>query len=227
MKVLASHAWRSLRCASLVFAAGVPLVSAAPASAAVGVLDASVVECTTIDGQSQGIVGVAVTDASPNTTVYVRMYDDGIQAGDPPLVSVGATDSNGSLTARLAPVSDDIFPVGIGAYTSDSPKVGPEQQIGAVVRVEFVCPVLTPQNAIDQAVDAGVLTEREATPVAVKFGAAAAQEAKGNVQAAINLLEAGRYQLNALVASGRLTQGEAQPLLNATNQEIQRLGGTP
>jgi hypothetical protein len=117
--------------------------------------------------------------------------------------------------------------MGVRAYTSGTEKFDPESEIGDGVAVELVCPVLTPQGAVDAAVESGVLTEREATPLAVKLGAVAAQEDAGNIQAAINLLRAAKQQIEALVASQRATASESQPLLEAIDREIQRLGGTP
>jgi hypothetical protein len=70
-----------------------------------------------------------------------------------------------------------------------------------------------------------VLSEREATPLAVKLGAAADKEEDGNPAAAINLLQAAKQQVNGLIASRRLTGAEAQALLEALNREIGRLGG--
>ena len=59
-----------------------------------------------------------------------------------------------------------------------------------------------------------MLSEREATPLAVKLGAAAEKE-DGNPAAAIKLLQAAKQQVNA----------EAQALLEALDREIERLGG--
>jgi hypothetical protein len=70
-----------------------------------------------------------------------------------------------------------------------------------------------------------VLSEREATPLAVKLGAAADQEEDGNAAAAINMLQAGKQQINGLIASRQLTAAEAEALLEALDREIERLGG--
>ena len=83
-------------------------------------------------------------------------------------------------------------------------------------QVLFVCPVLTPQDAGEAAIGSGMLTQREATPLAVKLGAAAAQEEKGNLEAAIEPLKAATQQVEALVASQRATSSEMQPLIDET-----------
>jgi hypothetical protein len=201
------------------------LLAPAPASAAPGVLEASVVECGTFDGEPGAVVGVSITAASPNTEIWLRVTDQLIVA-PPAKFSVGFTDAGGSLTHRFVKVAR-AFPLGVRAFTSGTEKEDPESEIGSGVGVPFVCPDLSPQAAVGAAVENGVLTEREATPLAVKLGAAAAQEEKGNTQAAINLLEASRQQVQAMIASGRLTAAEAQPLIDAINREIQRLGGNP
>jgi hypothetical protein len=197
-----------------------------PASAAPGILEASVVECAVIDGQLQATVGVSITGASPNTAIWLRIFHP-LDVAPPPKVSAGSTDANGLLSNRFLAGTAEDFPVGVRAYTSGTERIDPESEIGGVVAVEFVCPVLTPQDVVDGAIESGVLTEREATPLAVKLGAVAAQEESGNIEAAINLLRAARQQIDALVTSRRATPSEVQPLLDAINGEIQRLGGTP
>lgn len=181
------------------------------------------VECATIDGALQGTVGVSVTGATPNTEIWIRVSHPLIII-PPPFVSIGFTDAAGSLSHRFLGGPAGAFPIGVAAYTSDSDKVeGP--QIGSGVLVEFVCPVLRPQDVVDDAVESVVLSEREATPLAVKLGAAADKEEDGNPAAAINLLQAAKQQVNGLIASRRLTGAEAQVLLEALDREIRRLGG--
>jgi hypothetical protein len=189
-------------------------------------MEASVVECAVVDGDLQATIGVSVNGASPNTAIWLQIFNPLI-VQPPPKTSVGPTDADGSLSYSFVAGPAEAFPVGIQAYTSGTEKEDPESEIGGLVVVEFVCPVLTPQDAVDAAVDSGVLTANEATPIAVKLGAAAAQEANGNTGAAIKLLEAARRQLEGLVASHRATPSEIQPLLDALNREIARLGGTP
>jgi hypothetical protein len=91
----------------------------------------------------------------------------------PYVSSIGVTDTTGFLTHRFLGGPAGAFPIGVAAYTSDSQKIDPGPEIGSAVLVEFVCPVLTPQDIVDDAVESGVLSEREATPLAVKLGAAA------------------------------------------------------
>ena len=201
------------------------LVAHTPAYAAPGTLEASVVECAVIDGQLQGTVGVSITGAEPSTETWIRVSHPLIIVA-PPLVSIGFTDATGSLSHRFLGGPAAAFPVGVAAYTSASEKIDPGAQIGNSVLVEFVCPVLTPQDVVDDAIESGVLSEREATPLAVKLGAAADQEDDGNTAAAINLLQAAKQQINGLIASRRLTAADAQALLDALNREITRLGGT-
>jgi len=206
------------------------IVAPAPASAAPGVLEASVVECATIDGEPVGIVGVSITGASPNIEIWLRVSHPLIVV-PPARFSIGFTDASGSLTYTFVRAVDlgeaDGFPLGVQAFTAGEGVKDPDAEIGTGVSVEYVCPDLSPQAVVDAAVENGVLTEREATPLAVKLGAAAAQEERGNTQAAISLLEASRHQVHAMIASGRLTAAEAQPLIAAINREIQRLGGAP
>jgi hypothetical protein len=219
-------AWgRLLRLAAVAGVLGVVLTPS-PAFAAPGVVEASVVDCAVIDGALQATVGVSISGASPDTAVWLRIFYPLIVQPPSP-TSVGSTDANGLLSYGFVAGPAAAFPLGVRAYTSATEKLDPESEIGGAVVVEFVCPVLTPQDAVDAAVKGGVLTEREAAPLAVKLGAAAAQEANGNAAAAIKLLEAARHQLDALVASRRATPSEVQPLLDALNREIARLGGTP
>lgn len=74
-------------------------------------------------------------------------------------------------------------------------------------------------------VSGGSLNNRDATGLLSKLDAAASLAADGKPAPAQALLNAFLKQINALVASGRLTDAEAQPLRDATMQEIASLGG--
>ncbi len=200
------------------------LAAHSPAYAAPGTLEASVVECAVIDGELQATVGVSIAGAAPHTEIWMKVHSRLI-VQPPRKVSIGFTDAAGSLTHRFVAGPERLLPIGVEAYTSDAEKIDPETQIGSLIVVEFVCPALTPQDVVDDAVECGVLTEREATPLAVKLGAAARHEENGDTAAAINLLRAARHQVDGLIASRRMTQAEAQALLDALDREITRLGG--
>jgi hypothetical protein len=135
------------------------LATHTPAYAAPGTLEASVVECAVIDGELQGTVGVSITGAAPNTEIWIRLHHPLIIL-PPPYVSIGVTDTTGSLTHRFLGGPAGAFPIGVAAYTSDSQKIDPGPEIGSAILVEFVCPVLTPQDVVDDAVESGVLSER-------------------------------------------------------------------
>ena len=141
-------------------------------------------------------------------------------------MNVGTTNANGSLTYRFTGGVAESFPIGLRAYVNDSDK-DPESEIGDGAQVEFVCPVLRPQDAVDAAVASGILSTREATPLEVKLGAAAAREEGGNPAAALKLLQAARQQIEALVASRRLSEAQAGTLLEAVDREIARLTPDP
>ena len=207
-------------------AVALAMVASSPsAHAAPGTLEASVVDCTTVDGVLVATVGVSVTGAVAGTPVWLRVFYP-LVVLPPPKVNVGTTDATGSLTHRFTGGGADSFPMGVRAYVNDSDK-DPESEIGDGVLVEFVCPVLRPQDAVDAAVASGALSIREATPLEVKLGAAAAQEERGNSAGAISLLRAARQQIEALVASRRLSDAEARPLLEAVDREIARLTPPP
>lgn len=215
-------------CLALVIGTGLVLLAATSATAAQGTLEASVVECAEIDGGLQATVGVSVAGALPGMPVYARITD----AGPPPTVKhppllIGTTDATGTASTRVLIGGAELFPLSVIALDGDDTVEKDVEQIGVLVSVEFVCPVLKPQDVVDAAVASGVLSEREATPLAVKLGAAATQEAAGNLQAAVNLLTAARRQLDALVGSHRLSSTDAQALYRAIDAELARLNGLP
>ena len=56
-------------------AVGLAMVaSPTPARAAPGALEASVVDCTTIDGALVATVGVSVTGTAPGTPIWLRVF---------------------------------------------------------------------------------------------------------------------------------------------------------
>jgi len=92
--------------------------------------------------------------------------------------------------------------------------------------VPYVCPgtvLPTATEAVEAAIANGTLTEQEAHPIQVKIGAAAAAESRGNVDAAVNQHNAALNHVYALFNSGRLTQAEAQPVIDAIEAEIERI----
>jgi TolB protein len=89
----------------------------------------------------------------------------------------------------------------------------------------------TPQQAIEaliaqvRALVPGALNNGQGNALIVKLEAAIRQVDRGNIATAINQLEAFINQVNAYVASGRLTPEQGQPLLDAANAILAALGG--
>lgn len=102
-----------------------------------------------------------------------------------------------------------------------------------LVSVEFlsdlVQPALVPTEAksvsdvVQELFSEGALTQGEAKSLVSKIAAGQAQEDKGNTTAALNVYAAILEQIEALVGANRLTEAEAQPLLDAVEREITRL----
>ncbi|MBL8341745.1 MAG: hypothetical protein JNL30_09785 [Rubrivivax sp.] len=80
-------------------------------------------------------------------------------------------------------------------------------------------------EAIEALAASGVLGHGSATALVAKLRAAAAQIDKGNVRPAINQLDAFVNEVQALMASGRLTAAHGQPLIDEARRIIASLTG--
>ncbi|MGH2946016.1 MAG: hypothetical protein ACRDPC_07120 [Solirubrobacteraceae bacterium] len=204
---------------SLLCGAMLALAWGASASAAVGTLDASVIECQTLEGEPHAIVEVAIAGAPADTAIWLLVTDPR-QTLPPTPFSAGTTDAGGAFTTRLDPRSADGFPFTVSAQAAGEKG----EPIGEPVSVEFACPASTPIEALQDAVDSGALTADQARPLASLLEAASALEARGMTRAAVTALRISLLQVDVYIRIGWLTEAEAGPLIEAVHREIARLG---
>ena len=79
-------------------------------------------------------------------------------------------------------------------------------------------------KAVQDMIDAGTISEGEATSLAALLNAAARQVGNENATAATRLFQAFIMRIEALVHAGRLTEAEAAPLIAAAQNAISQLG---
>ncbi len=219
------------RAAAVLIGTATSLAAASAVAIAAPVLEAAVTDCYVRDGRSFADLGATVTGAPPNGVMWIdsKPTDPRTPLGVYDAQYVSADETGRATYTTTWPTHTTVIS-GPESFLLPTFPLRVRVRIGDVttsVVIEHVCPQVRPTDAVERAVASGVLAPRDAQPLLVKLGAAAAQEQRGNVDAAIALQQAFRNQVEALVRAGRLAQTQAQPLIDAALAEIRRLGGTP
>jgi PKD repeat protein len=161
--------------------------------------------------------GGSFTD--PGADSWIASVDYGDGSGTQPLALSGSTftlghtyAASGTFTVTVIVVDDDgESGTSHATVVVQAPSLTPQQQVAAV------------DNMVADMQSSGVLNPPSANSLSASLDAAIAKLDRGDVSGALNDLQVFVSKVQGLVKTGRLTQEEAQPLLDAANAIIAQL----